>query len=447
VDWAAHITRVAPPLEGRRPRWPIILWENGPFTPQPQATYEALLARGVTQHVTLDPAHLPVARAVAAAGSPVVMMEGMGGTWPAELGGAREVWQHRLDPGYVPRAVVKPCPMWLDGWAAAGRRVRDTLTRYKASGVPVDAVWMDWEGDPMPTFDAYEQARHCSRCRGTIPPAALVDAASFRTWRGRLWFDLLGAYLAAPVAEIFPAASITNWMATISTPERPLPFWEGTLQTPALPSMVSATNPVAYGIDEAFETGWSASWPVDRLHVDRFFTNVLLRMVSVDTANRAAWAPHLKSIPWVARWCHGAGGPDPRVPIMSRERYREVLRHLWLRGVDGMQVFNPVVPRYEHLAEAEVEDALAVQAEMLAEGDVLGGAVLALAVPEPQSEGVVWSGRVLGDRAVVRAFSQNGREQEFVAEVFPGQAVRLTAGPQGRTFRLRLRPAKVELLP
>ena len=111
--------------------------------------YEALLARGVTQHVQLDKTHIPKALALQAAGSPVIVMEGQGGRWPATLAGDVSVWGHRFDPGYQAPRTVLPCLMWLDGWAAAGKRVRETLLAFKQAGVTIDAVWMDWEGDPM----------------------------------------------------------------------------------------------------------------------------------------------------------------------------------------------------------------------------------------------------------------------------------------------------------
>jgi len=51
---------------------------------------------------------------------------------------------------------------------------------------------------------------------------------------------------------------------------------------------------------------------------------------------------------------------------MTRERYREVLRHLWLRGVAAMQVFNSRHTGFEDMALPEVDDAAAVYDQMLA---------------------------------------------------------------------------------
>jgi hypothetical protein len=82
---------------------------------------------------------------------------------------------------------------------------------------------------------------------------------------------------------------------------------------------------------------------------------------------------------------------------MSRERYREVLRHLWLRGIKTMQVFNALLPGYEEMAVFEVQDAAAIYDEMLELREFLeDGEVLNVAVPKIQDSGVVWSGLRLG---------------------------------------------------
>jgi hypothetical protein len=153
---------------------------------------------------------------------------------------------------------------------------------------------------------------------------------------------------------------------------------------------------------------WKKSYPLDREHVDQLYTHLLMREVSTDAANRKIFAPHLESVPWVARWCSdGAQNEDAQRPIMSRERYREVLRHLWLRGIKTMQVFNALMPGYEEMALYEVQEAVAVYDEMLDVGDFLeNGEVMNLQSPKIQDSGVVWSGLRVGDRAVVRTFKQ-----------------------------------------
>jgi hypothetical protein len=334
--WLPAIIEHVPPLKHERGnRLPMILWELGPFTPQPLATYRALLARGLTQHIQLDTNHIAIAQALQAAGSPVIMMQGEGDPWPWQLAGDPKEWAHQFEPGYQPKGYAQACPSIHKGWAIEADNIRAILRQFQAAGVTVDAVWMDWEGDLMGTPDDYDQARHCARCRATLAPEVLASRAGFGRYLTKLTTNLLGTYLAAPVREVFPKCETTNWATTLSTPERPVTSWDDDQGSPNMPAMFSATNPIAYG-NTVYWRSWNTHWLVNREHVDEFYFHLLIRMVSVDQANVAQWAPYLKCYPWVARWC--SDDKDPIIPIMSRARYREVLRHLWLRGADGMQI-------------------------------------------------------------------------------------------------------------
>jgi hypothetical protein len=437
INWLQVIEqRVKPLTHDRGKRWPMILWECGPLKPLPEATIKMLLARGLTQAIHLTEDHLPIAQALQAAGAPVIMMEGQCGNWPAQLAGDPAKWAHQLDPGYTPKMPVKACLTVRDGWMMQGEIVRKTMRRFKDAGVTVDGVWMDWEGEPMGGYrgESFAQASHCSRCRATLPPAVLASEKAFSLYRCRLWNDLLSIYLAAPVLEIFPKCAVTNWMITWSNPERPLRFWDDSELWPSAPALFTASNPVAYG-NTVFWQAWQKEWPADRESVDRFYFHLLIRMVSDNAANLTRWAPHIQSLPWVERYC--PDDEDPAIPIMSRERYREVLRHLWLRGVDGMQVFNPSRKGLEEYSIEEVEDAVAVYDEMLAYREFSEkGKPLCLAVPGPRQEGVVWSGLVLEDRAVVRAFTQGGGDADLSLEPWPGKSVKLRVPAAGQTWVL-----------
>ena len=131
-----------------------------------------------------------------------------------------------------------------------------------------------------------------------------------------------------------------------------------------MPPMVTAWNPTTYG---AASWVWKSRNPDDKRdqqHVDQLYTNLLLRQVSLAGRLGERWAPEKESIPWITRWV--SEPPELEFPVMSRERYREVLRHLWLRGVAGMQIFSPRMKGYEDMALPEVEDAVAAYDEMLA---------------------------------------------------------------------------------
>lgn len=433
-SWLREITEKVPPLRNDRGgRWPMILWEGLGYDPLPVETHRALLARGIVQNIRLDEKMIPAALALQQAGAPVIMMQGSGGPWPAQLAGKPELWAHELPPGEKPRR-LHACPAVFTGWAIEADRIRQTLGKFKEAGVTVDAVWMDWEGEPMDSA-GYDQAVQCERCRRTLPPSVLRDERAWRRYCFQLSFDLLGAYLAGPVREIYPSCSLTNWALVVSTPERPVrPWYPVGARPPMVPSLFNATNPIVYG-NTVFISKLGLELFKDQEQVDQAYFHLLVRQVSDDAANRAAWRPELKCFPWVSRWC--PDDMDPAIPIMSRERYREALRHVWLRGADGMQVFQPRRPGYMHIVVTEVEDAVSVYDEMLAFRAILeGGTVLNTAVPALADPGVVWSGVRSGDRAVVRAFKQGGGEAEFEAEIWPGLTARLKADAKGATWLL-----------
>ena len=391
-------------------RWPMIMWEGISFEPQPAEVYKQLLARGLTQHVRMDPEMIPTAKTLQEAGSPVIMMQGKGGEWPYGLAGEEEAWTHRYEEGYEPESERrgKACLPVLTGWRRAAEQVRDVLRQYKDAGVTVDAVWMDWEGEPLGSSRGYENARHCTRCRRLLPSRVLESKEAYRAYCWRLYLELLGTYLSAPAREVFPGVSTTNWMVIYSAADRPArgAWWEGEV-SPSVPSMFTATNPVAYGNTNYFNWEWQDSYPIDREHVDQFYGHILLRQVSDNAANRQKYAPQKDSFPWVIRWCPDAF--DPAIPILSRPRYREMLRHIWLRGADGMQIFNASREGYDELVYNEVVDAVRIMDELLAYRELLDrGRVMNAEVPARQDPGVIWSGLRLEDRAVVRVFRPGG---------------------------------------
>lgn len=427
----------------RRGRWPMILWQAGTFDPQPKEAYQRLLARGLTQHIHLDEKMIPTAKALQDAGSPVIMMEGQSGPFPYRLAGEKSEWAHQFDPGFTPKEEVHACPAITRGWAVNADRIRATLRRFKEAGVTVNAVWMDWEVEPVMGEERYEQAMHCARCRATLPRQVLSSEWAFDSYCTRKYIELTGTYMAAPVAEIFPGCSTTNWSAVVAAPSHPVFGWYQEPFVSRVPPMFTATNPAAYGMTFLFNY-WKRSFPLDREHVDQFYTHFLLRTVSADTANRQIFAPHMQSVPWVARWCMAEDREGEARPIMTRERYREALRHLWLRGIDAMQVFNPAEPGFEQMAVWEVLDAVSVYDEMLEFADLLdGGEPLNLGLPKMQDSGVLWSGVRKHHTAIVRTFKPSGGAGEITLNLWSGKSVSLGATGAGQTFRVSLEGEKI----
>ena len=245
---------------------------------------------------------------------------------------------------------------------------------------------------------------------------------------------------------------MTNWHEVISSPEIPTASWA--CQEPVPPKglgLYTAANPVVYGNTLWYSLHWKKewNWPLDVPHMDRLYTRVMLAQISTHEANARRMAPEKLCIPWVDRFC--ADDRDPKIPILSRTRYREILRHCWLRGADGMQIFNPVWfdgdPVREAIVVEEVEDAVAVYDEMLAYREFLdAGQTLGLAVPEATDDGPVWSGLRLGDRAVVRLFTMGPAPVKARIRPFAGVGdVELDAPPQGATYVLTCQAGNVRV--
>lgn len=170
--------------------------------------------------------------------------------------------------------------------------------------------------------------------------------------------------------------------------------------------------------------------------MDRVYTHAMLAGMSQDADNRQRLAPEVQSVPWVARYLPEAGNKE--VPILSRQRYREILRHVWLRGADSMQIFNALAWPQGTIATEEVEDAVAIYDEMLAYRRFLEeGWIMNTDVPGIRHDGPVWSGLRLEKEAVVRAFTQAEHPVKFtIAPWDQGPTLELVATPTGTTYYL-----------
>jgi len=440
VDWIRVIRERIPPMKHTRGgRWPLTLWEGPPPEALDADLVTAMLQRGIAPVLPLAPGSIPVAKMVQQVGAPVILRDtqGTGSTWPYDLAGHDANWAHRYGADeQVPEAWrLKPSPTLVSGWALAAQRLRELMRGFKHAGINVNAVWLDYEGEPLGAD--YASARASAVSRSVMPAWALLSETNYRLYTRRLWIQLLSAYIAGPVREVYPAVSVTNWIATVSSPEAPVLSWDNLPHPPMGSTLLSATNPVAYGIDIAwFHNRVEVK---DQRAVDRIYLNILLRQVSADARGRDLLAPELEAIPWVARWV--VDDPQRTAPMMSRAAYREALRHLWLRGVDGMQVFNPVRKGFSELAIEEVEDTVAVYDEMLAWREFFdGGAVMNYGFPKSAADRVLWSGLRLTTRALVRVVSLVGKQQALKFEPWPGVTAELVAPVGGASYQLHYNP-------
>lgn len=438
VDWLRTLNAELPPLEHQRGnRWPLVVWDGVGFEPLTPDQTRALLARGVVQHLRLRQADIEAARALKRTGAPIILMEGKGGAWPYDTVGGDETWRLQFpDDADVPDHWRRlPDPTRLAGWERARDQTRERLNRYKDSGIDVDAVWLDYEG--ALANDDYRAVR-ASTAATRLHPSLLASEHRYRKYRRVHWLSRLSRYLAAPARRAYPRASVTNWVVMLSSATHPVLSWTDWRHPPSPPLLFTHTNPIAYGMDTYFHHAWPPGHEVNRDNVDRFYTHLLLRQVSRDARNRARQRPDMGAVVWVARWVPDDG--ERQAPMMSRAAYREALRHIWLRGADAMQVFNPARDGYEHYAVQEVVDVQQVYDEMLEYREFLdNGEVLRFEVPDNQAPSILWSGLRLDDRALVRV-SNLGAEAGPVRLCFTDNHCRTLEVPAqgGRTEVLQL---------
>ena len=459
-------SRVPPLKHDAAGRWPMICIEPFRLTaddnsfalakPLPAETIRELLRRGLTQHIPPRINYLDYAKALQAAGSPVILLEGSAFNGPA---GDVADGLHQLpadfqrDPDQPAQQPSYPCPLLLEGWRLQAEQLRSTYRAFRDAGVTVNAAWLDWEIEPYPGKSQWREARACSRCSEMFPPGVLDDFDRYRGFITRWRVGLFSSYVAAPILEVFPRCSVTNWELVMSSADHPTPRWSGAAAVPPTGiGLFTAANPVAYGNTAWYGLNWKAewNWPLDQPHMDRLYTSVMLGQFSMHEQNAQRAAPEKQSIPWVDRYC--ADDRDPKIPILSRARYREILRHLWLRGADGMQIFNPNwfpdQPEKAAIVTEEIEDAVAVYDELLADRRFLeGGTTMNTAVVPPPDDSSIWSGLRLGDEAVIRTFTQGSQPVKLSISPFEGVGpIELESTPQGATYRLKKQGTEVKLL-
>lgn len=415
-----------------------------------------LKARGLTQFIRSSVTYIPYALALQKEGAGVIVMDDWAFNGPNgndENDQPVKAWLHVLPKDYKPlerpaQQKVFPCPLVLDGWRAKAERVRTVFRKFKEAGVEVQGVWLDLEVEPYGGMAQWKEAQACSRCQKQFPRGVLDDHKKYAEFISRWRAQVFSAYVVAPILESYPNCSVTNWCEVISSPEIPTATWTANgAMAPRGIGMYTAANPVVYGDTAFYGMHWKKewNWPLDVPHMDRLYTQMMLMQISTHEANARRLAPEKLSIPWVARVC--MDDPDPKIPILSRERYREVLRHAWLRGADGMQIFNPAGAKDAPAPVEEIVDAVAVYDEMLAFREFLeDGATMNLSVPAATDDGPFWSGLRLKDRAVIRAFTMGDKPVKAKVKAFENTPeVEITCPPKGATYMLTRHGDKVDV--
>ncbi len=435
LDWLNEIrNRVSPLTNVMDGRWPLVLWRTIPLNQISREVAEMLLTRGLVPALPLDRSSINAAQILRSTGAPIILTSGSGAgsIWPYNLEQDQTKWAYQF-PDQYPRQDSLPVPTLFSGWSIAATEIKKILQSFREAGVNVNAAWLDYEG--LLFQSNYIDATRSLNGPEFLPRGSMTSPDSFIRYTQQLWVSLVSTYIAAPIREVYPRISVTNWLAVLSLPGFPVISWYGYPLPTVGPNLFTSTNPVAYGIDTAFNARAKLNGMSTQRDVDRIYTEILLRQVSADSYARNRIAPELEQTVWIARWARD--NQSKLTPMMSRSAYREALRHLWLRGVDAMEIFSPVRKGYEDLAIQEVEDASTIFNEMLAYEEFLSsGTVLNYRYRISNRKPVLWSGMKLENQALIRATSLSGKLESVTVDPWSDSKITLQAPISGVTYFL-----------
>lgn len=373
--WIDVIEREVPPLKNPRgDQMPMIMWHGVGFQPLTAEQLKVMSDRGLCQHLQLSTSAIPAAKVLQAANHPVILMEGRTDHWPYSLAKDATSWPHEFDDLFLQKWYAEEdeskwhgaCPHRTAGWRVLSENTKNTLEKFREARVTVDAVWVDYEGDPYPWSHLFEQLQHCKRCRRELPEEVVRDKSAWRNYCWQQYVRLYDQHFAKAVREVFPECSVTNWHVVFSGQVEPVRYFVRDVQLPKLkPEFFSATNPIAYGSDLAWRELSKADDAKTQDAVDDFYAFQMTQQVTADRRNRIACGmTKVHAVPWIARVCLIAAG-DESLPVMTRTRYRKTLEEVWENGVRTMQIFNPMREGYEELSLMEIQDAVAAFDAML----------------------------------------------------------------------------------
>lgn len=348
--------------------------------------------------------------------------------------------------------------------AASYVEFREMFKRLKAGDVTLDqpgvrsaaGLWMDYEDLPHSWNGARASQQHgvvdgrpvasFYDDRGVAFPGngrsvrqrygadVLNSAVKFQQYATDLRAWLLDESARKAFVEIYGVAALTGYYGDVfSTPARP--FYDMNNSPHAIKVELAhgkASMPALYANNRHLRryVGGDGQPIANQAHADDVYWHLMLKTFSSSATNAG---DHARSVPWVAQYVR-----EDRSGIfnyaMSVNLYKELLRHLWLRGAVGMYVFNPYNPGVDaanvymtasHSID-ELEYVRSVLDEMLCFRDFLERGVAMNFDYRPMFDrGPVWSGLARDGEAIVRVVSPNGVANEVIAQI---------TVPEGTTF-------------
>lgn len=450
----------------------VALRQNGVLS----AYVTALAARGLALPVRLydrnDTAAgaLATARAIQAAGLPIHVWTSLSGdssSVPAGFGhneatvfwpwnGSPNAWAKDSNGNYWP---AFPLATSTVGYAL----MKSNLLVLLNGGITAIAgLWTDYEDYPVYWADMkasvnqrayfsryYTNANAAGDARSVSQygPGLLTNdtmSQSNPMWKYSydLHYALLKDSARKALTDVYGAAPLYgNFGNYYSTASVPFNTDGSDFHPPSPPPEAGiVAMPVAYADTFYLATDFiarnPARIPVNQTTVDDVYWYSMLTQISSSQANDGAIG---RSVPWVSCYVPDNGSPAWVHWKMSISAYKELLRHIWLRGASGMYVFN-AAPPYRTPQESfnDLAYASSVLDEMLAfRTFLMNGAPMNYSVDSSLYRGgVEWSGmsnsRTSPTQWVVRTVSRTGSDA-VVPEISPepGLTFRNVPAPVG----------------
>ena len=283
------------------------------------------------------------------------------------------------------------------------QRVGKFLRAYEQAGMKIAFLFADWEIDgPIEWNDAWASSKRCERCRQRI--ANIDDFRAFQVRLRKIRSDIQRVAFGDNVRAYFPEALVGNYGVY---PHGGYRYWYDHFEreTPDAPFQLDQRARYREWAHEFEGTGYTFAMPVVYTWYStfqwydfdvpdyRWFYNMLLVGSSAGQHTPAA-TPIIPFVHWTTT--DPPEKPDPKVLQFSKDKYRELLWHLLLRGHDTFFLW---------CVADELPDEIRLVHEVYAEAMAYRGFLdrgTSVSFEVPRQPGSVVSGLRLDDRVLVR---------------------------------------------
>ncbi len=308
--------------------------------------------------------------------------------------------------------------------------VTQQVVPFKQTGIAVSGVFFDDEGLPYSSNGIYEATANAPQIRAQYPPGTFDSPDAFARYTLRLHEKLERQILVEPVHQLYPQALVGQYGDIASAQNKP-----GSWGYPPRSCEGDLAMPSLYAHNALLLAALRPGETLTQQRADEIYFSTLLDVWSPAAAD--ARAAHKKLVPYVGQVVFDDWRPAARFGL-SRGKWRELQYHLWLRGADGLFLFNLGFPTsgvtpdfsFRSVEDArQVYDTLLAHREFLDKGEPMNYAVGAMIDGQP-----IWSGLRLPDRCLVRAFTPGEKGSSVKIPAFENVSVTVEAPPEGALY-------------